>query len=88
MFKIKVNTAPHVCLTQFAEIQHQYSIRFSKNSSVGNQLVYNHTKFYFSSRRPRLWHNLLNHKQAQKHKTSKKSAKLPLLSLESKIRFF
>lgn len=88
MFNIKRNTSPRVCQTQFTEIQHHYSPRFSKNSSDGNQLVYNHTKFYFSARGPRLWY-LLDHKQkVQKHKTSKKLGKLSLLSLESEIRFF
>ena len=45
MFKIKTNTALHVCQTQFTDIQHQYSTRLSKNSPLENQLVYSYTEF-------------------------------------------
>ena len=39
IFKIKTNTAQCIFENQFAEIQHQYSTRFSKNSFVESQLV-------------------------------------------------
>ena len=63
MFKIKTNTAPCIFEEQFTEIQHQYSARFSKNSSVKSQLVYSQTKFSVSSRGPGLWNKLLDQQQ-------------------------
>ena len=60
MFKIKANTAPCIFQKQFTEIHHQYSTRFSKNSFVKSQLVYSQTKFFVSSRRPRVWNKLLD----------------------------
>ena len=47
MLKIKTNTGPCIFESQFMEIQHQYSTRFSKNSFVESQLVYSQTKFLF-----------------------------------------
>ena len=63
MFKIKANTAPCIFQNQFTEVQRQYSTRFSKNSFVESQLVYSQTKFYVSSRGPRLWNKLLDQQQ-------------------------
>ena len=63
MFEIKANTAPYIFQNQFTEIQHQYSTRFSKNSSVESQLVYSQKKFSVSSREPRLWNKLLDQQQ-------------------------
>ena len=54
MFKLKTNTAPCIFKNQFTEIQHQYSIRFTKNSFVESQLVYSQTKFSVSLRGQRL----------------------------------
>ena len=90
IFKVKMNTAPRVFQTQFTEIQHQYSTRFSKNSFVENQLVYSQTKFSVSSRGPRLWNNLLDQQQKSLDRETcfKKSIKLSLLSLENEIRYF
>ena len=48
MVKIKTNTAPCNFGNQFTEIQHQYSTRFSKNSFVESNLVYNQTNFSVS----------------------------------------
>ena len=50
IFRIKTNTAPPVFQTQFMEIQHEYSTRFSENSFAENQLVYSQTKFCFITR--------------------------------------
>ena len=63
MFKIKTNTALHVCQTQFTDIQHQYSTRLSKNSPLENQLVYSYTEFSVSPQGSRLWCNFLDHEQ-------------------------
>ena len=63
MFKIKANTAPCIFENQLTEIQHQYSTRFSKNSFAESQLVYSQTKFFVSSRGPKLWNILLDQQQ-------------------------
>ena len=63
MFKIKANTAPCIFQNQFMEIQHQYSTRFSKNNFVESHLVCSQTKFFVSSRGPRLWTKLLDQQQ-------------------------
>ena len=81
MFKIKANTVPRIFGNQFIEIHHQYSTRFSKNSFVGNELVYSQTKFSVSSRGPRLWNKLLDQQQKSLECGTcfKKSTKLSLL---------
>ena len=60
MFKIKANAAPCIFENQLTEIQHQYSTRFSKNSSLESQLACSQTKFSVSSPGSRLWNKLLD----------------------------
>ena len=89
LFEIKTNAAPCVFESQFTEMEHQYSTRFSKNSFVESQLVCSQTKFSVSSRGPRLWNKLLDQQQKSLDRETcfKKSIKLSLFSLENEIRF-
>ena len=63
MIKRKTNTIRRIFGSQFMEIYHQCSTRFSKNSFVENQLAYSQTKFLVSLRGPRLWNKLLGQQQ-------------------------